>query len=122
MLDRWPVDEIAYSQYTENCKTSDISNNFVTDMLPHARESIQHLDLLVWLPITNAWPVEMEDDGIRTIDLPSRDDVDAILKQICREQRVGVMNDCIAPVLIELWDAREEHLDKLVQAIKKPMA
>ena len=70
-------------------------------MLPHARESIQHLDLLVWLPITNAWPVEMEDDGIRPIDLPSRDDVDAILKQICREQRVGVMNDCNAPVLIE---------------------
>ena len=71
-------------------------------MLPHARESIQHLDLLVWLPITNAWPVEMEDDGIRPIDLPSRDDVDAILKQICREQRVGVMNDCNAPVFIEL--------------------
>ena len=87
---------------TANCKTSDISNNFVTDMLPHARESIQHLDLLVWLPITNAWPVEMEDDGIRPIDLPSRDDVDAIVKQICREQRVGVMNDCNAPVFIEL--------------------
>ena len=71
-------------------------------MLPHARESIQHLDLLVFLPISNAWPVEMEDDGIRPIDLPSRDDVDAILKQICREQRVGVMNDCNAPVFIEL--------------------
>ena len=70
-------------------------------MLPHARESLKHLDLLVVLPITNAWPVEMEDDGIRPIDLPSRDDVDAILKQICREQRVGVMNDCNAPVLIE---------------------
>ena len=70
-------------------------------MLPHARESLKHLDLLVFLPISNAWPVEMEDDGIRPIDLPSRDDVDAILKQICREQRVGVMNDCNAPVLIE---------------------
>ena len=71
-------------------------------MLPHARESLKHLDLLVFLPISNAWPVEMEDDGIRPIDLPSRDDVDAILKQICREQRVGVMNDCNAPVFIEL--------------------
>ena len=91
-------------------------------MVPHTRESLQHLDLLVFLPLTNAWPIEIEDDGIRPIDLPSHDDIDAILKQICREQRVGVMNDCIAPAFIELWDAREEHLDKLVQAIKKPMA
>ena len=74
----------------------------MTATVPHARESLQHLDLLAILPITNTWPVEMEDDGIRPIDPPSRDDVDAIVKQICREQRVGVMNDCNAPVFIEL--------------------
>ena len=122
IFDRCPVDYIAYSQYTADCKTSDINDAYVKAMVPHARESLQHLDLLVFLPITNAWPVKMEDDGIRPIDLPYRDDDDAILKQIYREQRVGVMNDSIAPVFIELWCAREERLDKLEQAIKKPMA
>ena len=69
------------------------------------------------MPITSQWPVVMENDGIRPIDLPYRDEVDAIFKQIYRDQRFSVMPINKPPVLIELWGAREDRLNSLEQAI-----
>lgn len=87
-------------------------------MAPPVRKALQCLDLLVFLPISPAWPVEMEDDGIRPIDLPPyREEVDALFKQIYREQRFDVMPQTRAPRLIELWGSREQRLHTLDQAI-----
>ena len=60
----------------------------------------------------------MENDGIRPIDLPYRDEVDSIFKQIYREQRFSVMPINNPPVLIELWGAREDRLNFLKQVIE----
>ena len=49
----------------------------------------------------------MENDGIRPIDLPYRDEVDSIFKQIYREQRFSVMPINNPPVLIELLGAEK---------------
>ena len=118
IFDRAPVDYIAYSQYTANYGTTDIDDAFVEAMVPRVRETLQNLDLLVFIPITDLWPVEMEDDGIRPIDLPYRAEVDAIFKQIYREQRFALMPDGKTPRLIELWGSREDRLNKLAQAIQ----
>ena len=116
IFDRAPVDYIAYSQYTADKKTTDIDDAFVDAMVPRVKETLQRLDLVVFIPMTNRWPVDMEDDGIRPVDLPYRAEVDAIFKQIYRDERFLVMPDKNRPKLIELWGSREQRLDQLQQA------
>ena len=117
IFDRAPVDYIAYSQYTADKRTTDIDDAFVSAMVPRVRETMQKLDLVAFIPMTDRWPVDMEDDGIRPVDLPYRAEVDTIFKQIYRDQRFSVMPEIHPPKLIELWGSREERISRLEQAI-----
>ena len=117
IFDRAPVDYIAYSQYTADKKTTDIDDAFVSAMVPRVKETMQRLDLIAFVPMTDRWPVEMEDDGIRPVDLAYRAEVDAIFKQIYRNDRYSVMPDMHRPKLVELWGSREERIKQLEQAI-----
>jgi hypothetical protein len=81
------------------------------------RESLDHLDILAFVPCSEQWPVAMEEDGIRPVDHSYRDAVDAIFKQIYREGRFGVMPEKNAPRLIELCGSREQRLEQLASAI-----
>ena len=87
-------------------------------MVPRVRETLQRLDLVAFVPMTDRWPVDMEDDGIRPVDLPYRAEVDAIFKQIYRDKRFSVMPDTNQSTLIEVWGSREERINQLEQAIK----
>ena len=118
IFDRCPVDYIAYSQYTANHGTTDINNEFVKSLAAKVKDSLRNLDLLVFLPITNEWPVAMENDGIRPLDHPYRDEVDVIFKQIYSEQRFSVMPINNPPAFLELWGDREDRLNSLEQAIQ----
>jgi hypothetical protein len=117
IFDRAPVDYIAYSQYTANQGSTDIDAAFVESMVPAVRESLDHLDILAFVPKSDAWPVEMETDGIRPVDPAYRDEVDAIFKQIYREGRFQVLPEKNGPLLLELWGPREQRLDQLQAAI-----
>lgn len=119
IFDRSPVDYIAYSQYTADQRSTDIDDAFVESMVPVARESLDHLDILAFVPKSEDWPVEMEEDGIRPVDHAYRNEVDAIFKQIYREGRFGVMppSKDPGPLLIELIGPRQERLDQLQSAI-----
>ena len=117
IFDRAPVDYIAYSQYTANQGSTDIDAAFVESMVPAVRESLDHLDILAFVPKSDAWPVEMETDGIRPVDHAYRDEVDAIFKQIYREGRFQVLPEKNGPLLVELWGPREQRLDQLQAAI-----
>ena len=119
IFDRAPVDYIAYSQYTANRGTTDINDAFVETMVPVVRESLNHLDILAFVPKSDEWPVEMEADGIRPVDHAYRDEVDAIFKQIYREGRFQVMPETNGPLLIELWGSREQRLRQLQDAIEE---
>ena len=61
IFDRSPVDYIAYSQYTADYATTDVDNALRRDG-PEGETNAGKL-------------VEMEDDGIRSIDLPYRSQV-----------------------------------------------
>ena len=117
IFDRSPVDYIAYSQYTADHGTTDIDDEFVKMMIQAARDSLANLDLLVFIPISEQWPIEMEDDGIRPIDIAYRDEVDAVFKQIYRDQRFDVMPRSGGPALLELWGSRQERLQRLEAAV-----
>ena len=86
-------------------------------MVQSARDSLANLDLIVFIPISEQWPIEMEDDGIRPIDIAYRDEVDAVFKQIYRDQRFDVMPLTGGPALLELWGPREQRLQRLEAAV-----
>jgi hypothetical protein len=122
IFDRAPVDYLAYSQYTANRGTTDIDSAFVASMVAAVRESLDHLDVLAFVPKSEAWPVEMEADGIRPVDHVYRDEVDAIFKQIYREGRFAVMPALHPPLMVELFGSRNQRLDQLQQAIAEVKA
>ena len=122
IFDRAPVDYLAYSQFTADCHTTDIDDEFVVSMVPAVRESLDHLDILAFVPGSQRWPVEMEADGIRPVDLVYRDTVDAIFKQIYRDGRFDVMPSENAPLLVELEGPREDRLEQLQAAIDRRSA
>lgn len=117
IFDRAPIDYIAYSQYTANQKTTDIDNNFVESMIPAVRESLDHIDILAFVPKSDDWPVEMEDDGIRPIDYAYRDQVDAIFKEIYRDCRFNIIPKSGGPKIIELIGPPIERLEQIKAAI-----
>ena len=119
IFDRAPVDYLAYSQFTAECATTDIDEAFVESMVPAVRESLDHLDILAFVPGSPRWPVEMEADGIRPVDLDYRDRVDAIFKEIYRDGRFDVLPAENAPLVIELDGPREQRLDQLRSAIQQ---
>jgi AAA domain len=118
IFDRSPIDYIAYSQYTADQGTTDIDDTFVKSMVPIVKESLDHLDILGFVPKSETWPVEMEADGIRPVDLAYRDEVDSIFKQIYREGRFDVLPARNGPLLVELSGARQQRLQQLQQAIE----
>ena len=117
IFDRSPVDYLAYSQYTADHGTTDINDEFVKMMVQSVRDSLANLDMLVFIPISEQWPIEMEDDGIRPLDLPYRDEVDTIFKQIYRDQRFDVMPQNGGPDMLELWGSRQERIQRLEAAV-----
>lgn len=117
IFDRAPVDYLAYSQYTANQGSTDIDAAFVESMVPAVRESLDHLDILAFVPRSEDWPVAMEDDGIRPVDYAYRDEVDAIFKEIYREGRFQVFPEKNSPLLVELGGSRETRLSQLQEAI-----
>ncbi len=117
IFDRAPMDYLAYSQYTANQGTTDINDAFVKSMIPAVRESLDHVDILAFVPKSAEWPVEMESDGIRPVDVAYRDDVDAIFKQMYREGRYQAMPVKNRPHLVELWGPRPQRLEQLQAAV-----
>jgi len=117
VFDRAPVDYLAYSQFTAECGTTDIDEAFVESMVPAVRESLDRLDILAFVPVSERWPVAMEDDGIRPVDPEYRDRVDAIFKQIFREGRFDVMPARGGPDVVELEGPREQRLQQLHAAV-----
>lgn len=118
IFDRAPIDYIAYSQYTADQGKTDIDEAFVESMLPAVRESLDHLDILAFVPKSDAWPVEIEADGIRPVDHAYRDEVDRIFKQIYREGRFQVLPEKNGPLLVELWGPQEQRLEHLQASIE----
>jgi hypothetical protein len=75
------------------------------------------VDILAFVPGSQRWPVKMEADGIRPVDLDYRDAVGGIFKQIYRDGRFDVMPAEKALLLVELEGPREQRLEQLQAAI-----
>jgi hypothetical protein len=74
---------------------------------------------MTFVPQSDSWPVGMEDDGIRPVDHPYRDEVDSIFKQIDREHRFDILPQVNPPLLIELVGPPDDRLLQLSRAVEQ---
>ncbi|WP_131782882.1 AAA family ATPase [Legionella gresilensis] len=119
IFDRCPIDYIAYSLYTEKYKQTDLDMKFIESLIAPTREALKYIDLLIFISINDKHLVDIEDDGIRPIDVSYRAEVDNFFKQIYFEQKYQVMPVKKAPYFIELWGDRKERLEKVARILKQ---
>lgn len=113
VFDRCPIDYIAYSLYTARHRQTDLNLAFVNSLIEPVREALQFLDVILFVPLSEAHPVALEDDGIRPVDASYRNDVDQFFKQIYFDRLYQLMPKIRPPVLLELCGPRQERIDQI---------
>lgn len=113
IFDRAPVDYIAYSLYTAHHRQTDIDKAFIEGMAEPVREALRFIDVLVFIPISKAHPMHLENDGIRPIDPAYRSEVDAHFKAIYRDGLYSLLDPKTLPKLIEITGSREDRIAQL---------
>lgn len=117
IFDRCPVDYIAYSMYAAHYKQTDIDDRFVASLIESIRQSLEFLDLIIFVSINNKHLIPIEDDGIRLIDPDYRQEVDTYLKEIYFNQLFDIWPKEKQPKFVELWGSREERVNKINKLI-----
>lgn len=82
IFDRCPLDNLVYSLWAFDKQSSDIDKEFIDKCIPVVRESLRHLDIIFFLPITKAAPVKIEDNGVRETDETYIKEIDALFKSL----------------------------------------
>jgi GTPase SAR1 family protein len=89
IFDRCPLDNLIYSMWSFDKQTSDIDKEFIDKCIPLVRESMRHLDIIFFFPITKVAPVEAKERELREIDKAFIEEVDNIFKAVQRSYYTG---------------------------------
>jgi nicotinamide riboside kinase len=119
IFDRAPTDFIPYSNYTALNAHTDIDTAFVKSLYERIRPALKHLDLIVFIPISEDYPIELEDDGHRPTEDFYQRWVDKAFKRLYREELNSIMPKEHAPSLIEITGERKKRIELLEAAINK---
>lgn len=116
LFDRCPLDNLVYSMWSFDKTTSDIDKEFIDKCIPLVRESMRHLDIIFFLPITKFSPVKVEKKEGREIDINYIKEIDNIFKAIQRSYHTGASpffpkDD--SPAIIEIFGTPEERIEMI---------
>lgn len=117
IFDRCPADYIPYADYTAHYGHTDIDKPFINSLYQAVRHSLVHLDLIVFIPISEKYPIELEQDGHRPPHDFYREWVDKAFKNLYRHHLKSIMPSHNPPKLVEIVGRREERLKQLNQMI-----
>ena len=82
IMDRCPIDNLVYSLWAYEKGVGDIDKEFIDKCIPLVSESMRHLDIIFFLPITKAAPVKIVDDSMRETDPIYIKEIDNIFKML----------------------------------------
>lgn len=115
IFDRCPLDNLIYSLWAEEKKTSDIDRDFIKQCIPLVQESMKSIDIIFFLPITKVAPVPIEDKKNREIDKTFIEEIDHIFKAISHVlAQKGIcpfMASDDRPPIIEVFGTPEERIE-----------
>jgi hypothetical protein len=108
ILDRCPIDYIAYAMYIAGQDVFDINDSEVSERFTHVKEALNSLDLIVFLPITKEHTIEYTEEN------PSyRKKVDECFKEIYRDDMYDLFPSYNHPKIIEIYGDRLTRIKKL---------
>lgn len=117
IFDRCPLDNIVYSLWSFDKNTSDIDKTFIDKCIPLVQESMKFLDVIFFLPITRAAPVEIIDRENREIDKTYIEEIDNIFKaisyQLTKFNKSPFFPENDFPPIIEIFGSPEERVEML---------
>ena len=122
IFDRCPLDNMVYSLWAYEKSINDIDDDFIKKCIPVVRESLRFLDVIFFVPITKAAPIQIEEDELRETDKLYIEEVDNIFKGIERQYLQGQKaspflpnEEC--PAIVEVFGNREQRLHLIRQYI-----
>ena len=120
IMDRCPIDNLVYSLWCFEKGVGDIDKEFIDKCIPLVCESMRQLDIIFFIPITKAAPVEIEDDGLRETDEVYIKEIDNIFKMIGAQHyqnngRNPFFPKDDAPGWIEVFGSREMRIAMIKQ-------
>jgi len=114
LFDRCPFDNIVYSIWANAKDSKNISDAFIEKCIPLVRESMRMLDIVFFIPITRAAPIQVKEKDTRESDKDFIKEIDNIFKSIVYQvQKTGVSvffpkDD--SPGIIEIFGKPEERI------------
>jgi len=115
IFDRCPLDNLIYSLWAEEKKTSDIDKDFIKKCIPLVQESMKAIDIIFFLPITKVSPVKIEEKNNREIDKVFIEEIDHIFKAVAHALMVKgacpFMSEDDRPPMIEVFGTPEERIE-----------
>lgn len=113
IFDRCPLDNLAYSMWSFDKQATDIDKEFIDKCIPLVAESMKHLDIIFFIPITKFSPVNIEKKETRETDKEYIKEVDNIFKAIQRSYYTGkspFFPKDDSPAIIEVFGTPEERI------------
>jgi hypothetical protein len=108
IFDRCPVDFIAYAMCVADQDSFDINVSEIAERFPEVKGALDHLDLIVFLPITKEHLIEYTEENPNY-----RKKADHYFKAIYRDEICDIFPKYNHPKIIELWGDRSTRLKNL---------
>ena len=111
ILDRSVLDCLAYSTWL--CLNERVSEKFLDQQRIIVRETLKLYDVIFFIPLTKAAPIEIKNDGFRDIDPNFREEIDNIFKVFQESYHKGdgrVFPKDDTPAVIEIYGSPEERI------------
>ena len=117
LFDRCPLDNIVYSMWAEEKKTSDIDGEFIKKCIPIVQNSMHNLDIIFYIPITKAAPIPAIPRENREIDYNYINEIDNIFKaisyQLSQTNASPLFPKENRPPIIEIFGTPEERIEMI---------
>lgn len=114
IFDRCPVDFLAYAMCVLGHDFIDINDSEVSQNFPEVKASLNHLDLIVFLPIVKEHTIKYTEENA-----VYRNAVDKCFKKIYQDDICDIFPRHNHPVIIEIFGDRTTRLEKLENYIRE---
>ena len=115
IYDRCPLDNLVYSLWAHEKGINDIDKAFINKCIPVVRESLKFIDVIFLTPITSVSPIDIVDDGTRSINIEHIEEIDHLFKGIEQQYFQNLKaspflpyDDC--PAIVEIFGNQQERV------------
>ena len=108
IFDRCPIDFIAYAMCSLKKDSVDINDSEVSERFEEIKEALDHLDLIIFLPITKDYDMEYDEDNPEY-----RLMADRFFKKLYRDDICDIFPRYNHPRIIELFGDRNARVKSL---------